>query len=237
MEAMKIEEPLVKPMIRDAAIRYCAIVSINQSNRDPKQAQQFHICHMFVHNYFKHQLPKYHTGKTIAWEHISDPAVEWALIDSDKTDILRTRHGRRARLTAAQQWEEAPDEHASRHAAAKFLSDYRVTGMAAPGINGCGEPCGCGGHQSKHITGEACDLHGLDQLGYFIMSAEPGKYSDPIDAVDGFLREHGLQRPMGHLKGKQQELWHVEAIARHLTNLPPHHLKTHQRLSRRQGAC
>lgn len=224
---MNIENPLVKPMIRDAAIRYCANVSINQSNRLPKEAQQFHICHMFLHNYYKHYLPRYHTGKTITWQHISDPGVKWALIDDVKTEILRTRDGRPARLTAAQRWEEAPDEHASKHAAAKFLEHNKVTSMAAPGVNKCGEPCQCGNHQSKHITGEACDLHGLDTLGYFIMNVEPAKYHDPIDAVDYFLYEHGLWRPMGHLRGKQQELWHVEAVPPYLSQLPQHSLKLH----------
>jgi hypothetical protein len=69
---------------------------------------------MFEHNDFKHRRPKHDTGKTIAWER------------------LHRRHGGRARLTAAPQWEEAAAEHASGHAAATFLFDRRVTGMAAP---------------------------------------------------------------------------------------------------------
>lgn len=235
---MKIETPFVQPMIRDAAKRYCAIVRINQSNRDPKQAQQFHVCHMFVHNYFKHQRPKYHSGKTISWSHFSDPSVRWALVDDDKFKFLRTKHGRATRLNAAQTWEEAPDEDASRHAASKFLLSHGVTGMAAPGIDGCGEPCGCGGRRSRHITGEACDLHGLDRLGHLIMAAEPGKYHDPVDAVDDFLHQHHLCRPMGHLKGNQQELWHVEVIPAYLRNFRSENLKIHlKQLSGYHGGC
>jgi hypothetical protein len=227
---MKIELNLVNPMIKDATIRYCANIQINQSNRSAEQAQEFHICHMFLHNYYKSRRPQFCVpgGKTIAWSHLSDPSVKWALIDGHKSEFLLTKGGKSARLKdGLPQWKEIPDEARSRHAMTKFLDKYKVSGMAAPGVHGCGEPCCCGGSQSKHISGEACDLHGLDWLGSAIMAAEPRKYHDPIEAVDGFLKEHGLYRPMAHLAGKRQELWHVEAIPHHLKHLPHHQLKHH----------
>jgi hypothetical protein len=238
---MQIEQTLVNPMIRDAAIRYCANIQINQSNRSPEQAQEFHICHMFLHNFYKGRRPQFCVpgGKTIAWSHLSDPSVKWVLIDVHKSTFLLTKGGRPARLKGVPpEWEEAPDEVRSRHAMAKFLEKYRVSGMAAPGVHGCGEPCHCGASQSKHVSGEACDLHGLDWLGSAMIAAERGKYHDPIEAVDEFLKQHSLYRPMGHMKGKRQELWHVEAIPHHLKHIPHSQLKHHiGHLVHHHGGC
>lgn len=210
---MKIEKTLVRPMIDLAVTTFHTPVRINQSNRSAQQAQEFHVCHMFLYNYYKHLLPKCCTGRTISWTHLSNAAVGWTLIDKNKGTFLRTRDGKPARLkSGALEWEEVPDEGTSSRAMANFLKHHHVCSMAAPGIDGCGEPCCCGGHASRHITGEACDLHGLYRLGAAIMAAEPGKYADSDEAVDAFLHGHGLYRPMAHLKGKRQELWHVEAL-------------------------
>ena len=236
---MKIKEALVIPMMHDAASQYSAHVEINQSNRTAEQAQQFHVCHMFLYNYYKHLLPKYRDRRTISWAHISDPVVRWALIDEGKSAFLRTKNGGPARLKAGlPKWEEAPDEAASRKEMAGFLEKCSVRGMAAPGVDGCGEPCCCGGHASKHITGQACDLQGLQQLGEVIMKAEPGKYRDSTEAVDIFLHKHHLYRPMGQLKGKQQELWHVEAIPVHIRHFPHgHHHAHHRRVRKAHHGC
>jgi len=231
----------VDRMLRDAADRYKAHVGINQSNRSASQAQEFHICHMFLHNYFRSRRPEHCVagGRTISWAHLSDPMVKWKLIDAFKSKFLRTRAGGPALLKAgSSQWVTPPDEHRSRQAMARFLHDHHVSSMAAPGVNGCGEPCGCKGHASKHITGEACDLHGLDFLGAALLKANRSKYSDPIGAVDGFLHGFGLCRPMAHLSGKARELWHVEAIPHHLSHHSSlqhlsHHFKNHPH----QGGC
>src|ERR1019366_3950369 len=109
-------------------------------------------------------------------------------IDEFKAKFLRTHAGGPALLkVGSSQWVTPPDQHQSRQAMARFLRDHHVSSMAAPGVNGCGEPCGCKGHASKHITGEACDLHGLEFLGTALMRDNPRKYPDPVSAVDGFL--------------------------------------------------
>src|SRR5439155_1935279 len=142
--------------------------------------------------------------------------ITWALIDSSKADFLRTRDGLPASLTrddnGQNKWVVEPDEEVSIRAMFDFLNRHHVSSMAAPGVDGCGEPCLCGGHASKHITGKAADLSGLQTLGPKIQAAEPDKYATPDDAVDHFLHEYHLWRPLAHLKGKAQELWHVEAV-------------------------
>jgi hypothetical protein len=225
----------VHRMLRDAVHKHGVHVHINQSNRSARQAQEFHICHMFLYNHFEYQCPEHcgAGGRTISWAYLSDPTVKWKLIDDLKSNFLRTHAEGPARLKpGSSEWATPPDEHQSRQAMARFLRGHQVTGMAAPGVNGCGEPCGCKGQASKHVTGEACDLHGLELLGAALMKANPNKYSAPTIAVDSFLHEFGLCRPLAHLHGKRREEWHVEAIphslahhgsAQHLS----HHLKNH----------
>src|SRR6266705_2739504 len=72
----------VDQMILRARQQFACSLSINQSNRSAEQAQQFHICHMFLHNFFNHLKPKYLAadGRTIDWLHLSDPTVNWALM-------------------------------------------------------------------------------------------------------------------------------------------------------------
>src|ERR1035441_1332403 len=76
-------EASVQSMIQDAQQQYSCSLRLNQSNRSAKQAQQFHVCHMFLHNFFKHLKPKpvnlAADGKTIAWRHLSSPTVKWDL--------------------------------------------------------------------------------------------------------------------------------------------------------------
>jgi hypothetical protein len=44
----------VDQMILGAKQQFGCSIVINQSNRSAEQAQQFHICHMFLHNFFKY---------------------------------------------------------------------------------------------------------------------------------------------------------------------------------------
>jgi hypothetical protein len=218
---MSIILPAVHRMQLDAARLHGVAVSINQSERKPVQAQMFHICHMFLHNYFKHLHPKVLEpgARTIAWSHLSDSAVSWDLIDDQKNQFLLTRDGQPARpgLPA--------DRQASAAAMARFLSDHGVKSMAAPGIKGCGKPCLCGGHASKHLTGEACDLSNLPLLGHSIRMV--ASFADDDAAVDSFLHEYGLWRPLAHLDGKARERWHVEGIPPQSRHLSSDGLKTH----------
>jgi hypothetical protein len=82
----------VEQMIADAQQQFACRLSINQSNRSAEQAQQFHVCHMFLHNFFKHLKPKHLStdGRTIDWIHLSDAAVNWDLISQpEKYSYIR----------------------------------------------------------------------------------------------------------------------------------------------------
>src|SRR5262249_27563773 len=143
------------------------------------QAQQFHVCHMFLYNYYEHLRPKYLTagGKTIDWAHISDPTLKWTLIPDPESTFLFTKHHKPAQkelVNGVTQWAAGfePDEQVSTKAMTDFLKRYNVPGMAAPGQDRCGEPCCCGGHASKHITGLACDVSGMAILGQKILSTQ-----------------------------------------------------------------
>jgi len=213
----------INKMIEDASKTWNVNVTINQSNRSPEQAQQFHICHMFLYNYFKSKKPaKCDDGqRTISWDCISDPKVKWAVIDNMKSTFLLTATGVPAQLkpgVPTPEWLVAPDKKKSTHAMAAFLKGHHVKSMAAPGIEGCGDPCGCKGHASKHLTGLACDLHGLDELGDAILKGSGDKYKDSEAAIDDYLHGYGLYRPMAHLEGNRKEIWHVESIPQHLSH-------------------
>lgn len=224
----------VDQMIAGARARFGCIVSINQSKRSAEQAQQFHVCHMFLHNFFKKLKPKFVAGdgRTIQWEHLSDPGIAWALIPNPEQSFLFTKIGRPAkrelvggRARWALGWE--PDKDATTRAMTSFLARAHVTSMAAPGIDHCGEPCCCGGHASKHISGGACDVSGMAILGQHVLRETRG-LSSAEDAVDHFLAEYHLFRPMAHLPGKAREAWHLEA-------LPAHHARGHARHASHRG--
>jgi hypothetical protein len=203
-------------LIADAAKTYRVRLRLNQSSRTPEQAQQFHVCHMFLYNKFKNQRPKHLAAdrRTIAWEHLSKPelAGKWLLIKS--SDFLLTKHGKAATTTTAGGkvvWVagQEPDKAASTAAMARFLKDHHVSSMAAPGKSGCGEPCGCGGGASKHVTGEACDLSGMQELARALARGYQG-HGDPLDE---YLEQFRLWRPMAHLPEKSREEWHVEGMS------------------------
>jgi hypothetical protein len=212
----------VAKMMEDAKSKYKCVMRINQTKRTREQAQTFHVLHMYLYNYFPNRKPKFVAadGRTILWDHLADPGISWELIDDSKGAFLRTAKGTAATLQVDDQgkkrWVEPPEQAASGKAMAKYLKSHGVSSMAAPGKDGCGEPCLCGGHASKHVTGKAADLSGMQELGSKILAAEPGKYKTADEAVDHFLNTYQLWRPLAHLKGKARELWHVEL-------LPPHH--------------
>jgi hypothetical protein len=219
-------EERVRVMARAANDRYKCTVTINQSNRSPEQAQQFHVCHMFLHNMFKKLRPKHiaKDGRTIDWDHLSKPEIAWALI-TNRGQFLRTKSGDPAALDAGgTAWAagKEPDKKASVKAMAAFLTSHHVRSMAAPGQNGCGEPCGCGGMASKHITGKACDVSGMPEL-FAVLKKD---YKGSGDPLDEFLKEFGLYRPMAHLEGKKREEWHVEALPETKTPKPKKHAAT-----------
>jgi hypothetical protein len=203
----------VDQLIKATKQRYGVTLSRNQLTRTPEQAQQFHICHMFLHNFFAHARPKHLAAdkRTIGWDHLQNPNVKWLLIDS--SEFLRTKAGSAAQMEMSKSgmaWKKGqePDKAASSRAMAAFLKAHHVTSMAAPGKDGCGEPCGCGGQASKHVSGRACDLGGMQELAQVLAKDHKG-FNDPLDK---YLEEFQLCRPMAHLKGEAREEWHVEAI-------------------------
>jgi hypothetical protein len=205
----------VNLLISETKKRYGITLKLNQDHRDPKQAQQFHVAHMFVYNKFKHQLPKHRAPghKTISWKHLSDPNVTWVLIDDLKAEFLCTKADAAPQLetvSGKKKWRAGfePDEKASKSKMTTFLSNHRVSGMAAPGKDGCGEPCGCGGKASKHITNEACDIGGMPDLARALAKKSKGH----LDPVDEYLKEFQLCRPLAHKPEAQREEWHVESI-------------------------
>jgi hypothetical protein len=205
----------VQLMISETKTRYGVDLKLNQEHRDPKQAQQFHVAHMFLYNKFKHQLPKNRMPgqRTISWPHLSDANVAWVLIDDLKIEFLRNKSGIAVQLemvAGKKRWRSGfePDEMASRSRMAAFLSDHHVSGMAAPGHGGCGEPCGCGGHASKHISYQACDVGGMPKLARALAKNSKGH----LDPVDEYLKEFQLCRPLAHKPEEQREEWHVESI-------------------------
>jgi hypothetical protein len=84
-------EQRVTRLIAHANSKYKCKLKLNQSDRNPEQAQQFHICHMFLHNMFKNLRPKNLAAdkRTISWAHLSDPKIKWVLI-KDRSEFLRT---------------------------------------------------------------------------------------------------------------------------------------------------
>jgi hypothetical protein len=146
----------VDQMIAGAQAQYGCRLVINQSNRSAEQAQQFHICHMFLHNFFKHIKPKHLSadGRTIDWLHLSDPTVTWDLIPQPEKMFLHTKTRQPAQkqlINGRCSWiaGREPDKQTTIHVMKQFLQNAHVTSMAAPGKNLCGEPCGCGGHASN----------------------------------------------------------------------------------------
>lgn len=216
---------------------------ISQLKRTPKQAQGFHICHMYLHNLFwvqgKKIRPVHYSPtdqRTIAWDYLQDPTVRWELIDAE--DFLRAADGKPVRRQpGSRQWllGHKPDKHATALSMSRYLRRHHVAKQAAPGLNGCGEPCKCGGHASRHITGDACDLDGLEELGKKIYASAPNIYREPNDALDKYLAIYGLYRPMAHNPDQWREVWHVEAIKVPQQSTPPHKVRHHHHHHHRHG--
>jgi hypothetical protein len=207
----------IQALQEDALKRHGCALRQNQVTRDRNLAQAYHVCHMNLHNFFNHQRPKPQNlasdHRTISWSRLSDPNLTWGLIDGWKTNVLVTKDRKPAQLVRtgnSVHWTEPPDQRMSGMVMASFLRAHNVTSMAAPGIDGCCEPCGCGGKASRHITGQACDLHGLDVLERTLHSKSPTVLPDKL--LDQYLKSFLLHRPLAHLPRKSRENWHVEPI-------------------------
>jgi hypothetical protein len=207
-------------------------VPIGQDHgRTPQWAQRMHICHMFLYNAFAHNKPKFtEKGKgTIAWDHISDPKVEWALISFK--ELLRTADGGVPEKTGPS-WK--PGKQPDLEKTKENMSDVLIAGgcaqggkaMIACGITPCGEPCCCGTGRSNHLDGRAADLKLADLN--LLTNKLKAKNAGSLDDV---LYKFGLHRPMLH--HKHPEAWHVEATSStsiHPSRPPAEHRKKHEQL-------
>jgi hypothetical protein len=146
----------------------------------------------------------------IAWDHFHradlawDAGVRWE-------DFLRDGTGKACIKTdTGTAWVAGrePDQGRTQAQARRILKGFGVgqggKAMAAPGLNRCGEPCGCGAGRSRHVEGLAVDLNRLDQLERALAARSAG----PLDA---YMKKFGLHRPLKDLPADKRELWHVEA--------------------------
>src|SRR5262245_12466606 len=99
MTAHTSVEQRVRQMMASARLHFGCSMILNQSDRTEEQAQQFHICHMFLHNFFKSRRPEHvaPNGRTIKWEYLADPRIEWALIKNPEKDFLYGKDHRPAK--------------------------------------------------------------------------------------------------------------------------------------------
>jgi len=201
-------------MIKDAMATHKVKVSITSGGRTAEKAQKWHVGHMFLHNAFKSLKPAAAKAKSdpIPWNHFSSPTVKWKTVTFET--FLRCKDGTKPVKDAkGKGWKtgKEPDEAATKKEVLRVLTADSVgpvgdrgSTMVAPGIEGCGEPCKCGGSRSKHISGKAADLGGLNTLAAKLRVLKPAK------TLDSYLKEFGLHRPL--LKAKKPEEWHVESI-------------------------
>jgi hypothetical protein len=188
-------------------------IAVNSDLRDAIWQQRMHVAHMIKYNSFASLKPKKHkaTGRSlIAFDHLKDARVVWGgSVAPD--EFLRDKHGKPCkRKPDLSGYDPEPDEDKTRAQALEVLSKAGVgtskeratekhSAMVAPGVQGCAEPCACGGNRSRHLAGLAVDLDrsAVQQL--------KAKLSPPTDAqVDKLLAEFQLKRPMA------SEPWHVE---------------------------
>ncbi len=196
--------------LADVKTKYTLTVR-RDSGRTAEWEQRLHICHMFLYNKYQSTTPANvdKGGRTIAWSHLSDPAVQWATVLA--TDILRTgKDGLPTKTANAWTKGVEPDAEATKKRAKSLLSDAGVgdsgQAMVACGIKPCGEPCGCGAGRSKHLEDLAADLNSndLDTLTGKLTAAK-------ADDIDAYLKKFGLNRPLVN-HPTSPEKWHVEAL-------------------------
>jgi hypothetical protein len=203
-----------------AKATYGVAVGVNSRMRSAQVQQKWHVCHMFVYNHYSRALPRHveKGSRTIAWSHISDPAVVWKKIKPE--DLLRTARNAKP-IKAGKVWKAGfePDPEKSRtymrkileaHVGARRLKnkkrDRKGTAMVSAGIKPCGEPCACRVGRSRHVSGAAADVSvaALSALDKTLRKRKAG-------TIDQYLRRFGLYRPL--LKAKRSpEPWHLEAL-------------------------
>ena len=194
---------------------YGVTITVTSSSRTADTAQKMHVAHMIKFNHFNSRVPKHWvqsgSSKLIAFDHLSDASVVWGG-GMEPSYFLRDAAGNAVSKNGGA-WSSTPDETKTRARALAILKAHGVGStrkgkgagiahgaMVACGVNGCAEPCLCGGGRSRHVAGKAADLGNMEQLRQ--------KLSPATDAsIDKLLKQYQLHRPI-----VRQEPWHVELI-------------------------
>lgn len=211
----------LQAFLKDAEKTYSVKIGLTREmETDAKKQQTMHIAHMIYYNNFKSQQPANHEPNgskprgVIKFDYLSKielTSAGWAG-GVQYTDFLRDKDGNPC-MVAGGKWKDGrnPEKTQTRAQAFAILTKYGVAkddkhpeephgNMVAPGIQGCGEPCKCGGNMSHHLSGLAADLSkpDLHTLENKLKQANAG-------TLDGYLLQFGLCRPMS------SEVHHVEA--------------------------
>ena len=195
--------------LRDAKDTYGLTVRVD-SGRTVKWQHLHHVAHMFLYNTYMttkpHKADK--LKRTIAWEHISDPKLQWSTIKWD--DFLRTKTKQKPiKLDNIWKTGHEPDKAATEEKARAIQKDGKIgnsgKAMVAAGLSPCGEPCRCSAGRSKHLEGVAADL-GSDDLVVLATKLTVKK----AGSLDDYLKKHGLHRPLLN-HPTSPEKWHIEA--------------------------
>jgi peptidoglycan hydrolase-like protein with peptidoglycan-binding domain len=189
-------------------------VGVNSSTRQPLWQQRMHVAHMIKYNSYRSLKPRNFTAigghNLVSFAHLSSATLVWGF-NLNASDYLRDATGAPCRKGPTGAWMNAPEETRTRQQAYELLKSNGIgtsserpgdlhSAMVAPGVEGCAEPCSCGGGRSKHLSGVAVDLDraAMEQL--------RAALDPPTNAsVDALLGRFGLHRPM------TSEPWHVES--------------------------
>lgn len=166
---------------------------------------------MFLYNAYKTTKPFKADSirRTIAWDHIADPKLQWDLIKAE--EFLRTKTKQKP-IKIGNAWKTGyePDKAATEENARSIQLTGKIgnsgKAMVAAGLSPCGQPCRCGAPRSKHLDGVAADFDSRDLavLATKLAAKKAG-------TIDSYLKQYGLHRPLLN-HPTSPEKWHVEAL-------------------------
>ena len=196
--------------LKDAKDTYSLTVRID-NGRTVEWQHLHHVAHMFLYNSYKSTKPLKadNVKRTISWDHISDPKLQWSTIKSE--DFLRTKTKQKPiKLGNAWKAGHEPDMAATEENAKAIQTAAKIgnngKAMVAAGLSPCGEPCRCGAGRSKHLDGVAADMNSND-LAVLATKLTLKK----AGSLDVYLKNYGLHRPLLN-HPTSPEKWHIEAI-------------------------
>lgn len=194
--------------LRDAKDTHSLTVGVD-NGRTVEWQHMHHVAHMFLYNSYQGKPAKADKSKrTIAWEHISDPKLQWSTIRWD--DFLRTKTKQKPiKVDNAWKTGHEPDKGATEENARTIQKEGGIgnggKAMVAAGLSPCGEPCRCSAGRSKHLDGVAADLNSND-----LASLIAKLTAEKAGSLDEYLKKFGLHRPLlNHVTSPEK--WHVEA--------------------------